>query len=1468
MKNRTKKLLKMFVSLTCTLALAVPSVTVGAAEEEAKEVPGVDFYPVVQSMTEESQDGMKLDGTVDLVIHGTQIDAAVPEIKALLDAEGIEYVEAEEVTEGNATIFITSDAAHCDACGVVGEDEALTEEQGYVLVASNSENEKGQVTIIGADGEGAYYGILTLKQMFEQKTSDGRIAEIEVSDWPDVKLRGFVEGFYGFPWTYEGRLGLMEDCGELKMNTYIYAPKDDPYHRDRWRELYPEEEAENIRKLAAAGHETNVTFCWSVHPGNGFNYNTDDDFNAIIAKFEQLYNLGVRQFGISYDDLGGADYYRGREHAEIINRVNEEFVKVKGDVKPLIVVATRYCAAWGPDMNSYFKPFYSSLDEDVVVMWTGNGTMSVVSKAAYEWPKTYTGVDRNLASWWNYPVNDYCDGKLLMSPLETLYTDVDNLSGFFLNPMSQAEASKVAIFSGADYSWNIQDFDYMESWKEAIVRLVPDCNEAFERFADNLSYLKDGFEFDESRYLTDKINALNTALQNGEGIKEAAEALKAEFELMKEDVVAMRAMENEAMLADIQPHLDAYDVLADAGRDGMTAYIAAVDGDIALCLSALESMKLNLAKTAEFTIDSLETNSTKTNVVEVGVKRIKPMLELAEAQVQAVLMEKIAPSDEAKLVTNLEGIEATVELTQGNYVVSDLTVSMKKDDYVGIKLPKAMKLSGIEVTGTPVDAMSIQTSLNGIEWTNVNATATEEGLVVTDTVAATYVRVVCNADQADMVISNITLAPIYDAETTPSVTTDLGTYQTYYIGNAMDGNMNSKFYSSAGTTAGSYVRVDLGAIVPIYDTTIYYAANPKGIAEGVDGFKTTKFEISEDGVTWVQVGEEISYTDYEVMNDTLNRCAVSYNAEGQLARYLRFSATESYDNWVQVYEIEYNKTATNLGDGVVELVESTMDIVGSPSLYDGDLTTAPVIGVTAEGDSLTYAMTTTTNVGTITMLQDADALSGAAVSVQKVDGTWVDLGTFDVACQAFEVNEEILAVKLTFAEGVEPVIYEIIVAEPKSEEPDPTPTPTPDPEPENIIPVSEMTATAGDEELENSDTSIEGPASLAIDENESTIWHTNWYEGPNYDNHWLQLELSNIYTVDSFRYLPRQTGNSNGIITSYKILVSMDGEDWTEVAEGTWAADNSWKVASFDPVKAKYVRLKAEGSESDIGIALSCAAEVRLTGTKVVCQEHTIELVGVKEVTCTEDGYTGDEVCINCGYVVKEGEVIKATGHAWGEWVTVVEPTETEAGYKERVCSVCDEKETEIIPEIGGGEDPWKNPFTDVSETKWYYNAVAWGSQNDVVAGIKEDMFYPTANSTRAQIVSFLWRAEGRPEPTSAECKFTDVNSSKWYYKAVLWATEKGYVAGYTDTTFVPNATCKRAEMATFLWRMAGKPVPESSEIPFFDVPAGKWYETAAQWAYESDIVSGYDLEEGKSFAPDNEIARAETVTMLYRYYN
>ena len=136
-----------------------------------------------------------------------------------------------------------------------------------------------------------------------------------------------------------------------------------------------------------------------------------------------------------------------------------------------------------------------------------------------------------------------------------------------------------------------------------------------------------------------------------------------------------------------------------------------------------------------------------------------------------------------------------------------------------------------------------------------------------------------------------------------------------------------------------------------------------------------------------------------------------------------------------------------------------------------------------------------------------------------------------------------------------------------------------------------MTVSAGDSQRG------EGP-DKAIDDDASTVWHTNWYSGPNHDNHWFQIELDEVYSVAGLRYQPRQSG-PNGIITEYEIWASMDGENWTTVAEGSWAQDASWKEAEIDNVAAKYIRLVTINAASDQAIKFASAAEIRLTGAKV-----------------------------------------------------------------------------------------------------------------------------------------------------------------------------------------------------------------------------------------------------------------------------
>lgn len=459
---KTKMMRRMMAAmLSAAMVLGSFSVPVSAEKAAAEtESASVSIYPTPQSAVMDSEEGMKLTGSVDVVIHGKQDEATLPKLEALLQEEGITYEMKDSVGKNAAIVLGTlCEDDSCTFCHSVEDSEnALTHEQGYVLKSSDEENKNGQITIIGADTDGAYYGVMSLIQLLDQKTSDGRIAEVTVSDYPDVLFRGYVEGFYGIPWSFEDRADLFRDTSLFKMTTYIYAPKDDEYHRSAWRTLYPEAEAKNIQELAAIAAENNMEFCWTIHPGSDYNYTKDtdgdglvDDFEAIIAKFEQVYSLGVRQFGIFYDDL---DYSvaNGTRHASVINDAYEYLTSKYDDVKPFVTVVTRYTNSWGAPMSSYFTPFMKQINEDTLVLWTGNSTMSAVTKAYFEWPQTNTGVDRDFGVWWNYPVTDYYYGHLLMSPLDCLSNDVDNISTFFLNPMSEAEASKVAIYGGADYS--------------------------------------------------------------------------------------------------------------------------------------------------------------------------------------------------------------------------------------------------------------------------------------------------------------------------------------------------------------------------------------------------------------------------------------------------------------------------------------------------------------------------------------------------------------------------------------------------------------------------------------------------------------------------------------------------------------------------------------------------------------------------------------------------------------------------------------------------------------------------------------------------------------------------------------------------------------------------------------------------------------------------------------------------------
>lgn len=178
---------------------------------------------------------------------------------------------------------------------------------------------------------------------------------------------------------------------------------------------------------------------------------------------------------------------------------------------------------------------------------------------------------------------------------------------------------------------------------------------------------------------------------------------------------------------------------------------------------------------------------------------------------------------------------------------------------------------------------------------------------------------------------------------------------------------------------------------------------------------------------------------------------------------------------------------------------------------------------------------------------------------------------------------------------------------------------------------------------------------------------------------------------------------------------------------------------------------------------------------------------------------------------------------------------------------------------------PVENPFADVQTSDWYYKPVMWAKTNGVTGGLTETSFGPNVNCTRAQVVTFLWAANGKPEPTAGENPFTDVQASDWFFKPVMWAVENGVTGGLTATTFGPDKICTRGQVVTFLWAAADKPAPEAAGTAFTDVQASDWFYNPVLWAVENGITSGLTA---TTFGANNQCTRGQIVTFLYAAEN
>ena len=358
-----------------------------------------------------------------------------------------------------------------------------------------------------------------------------------------------------------------------------------------------------------------------------------------------------------------------------------------------------------------------------------------------------------------------------------------------------------------------------------------------------------------------------------------------------------------------------------------------------------------------------------------------------------------------------------------------------------------------------------------------------------------------------------------------------------------------------------------------------------------------------------------------------------------------------------------------------------------------------------------------------------------------------------------------------------------------------------------------------------------------------------------------------------------------------------------------WAAENGRTFQAYE-APATSIALAVKEFNGDITFSEFLDFEIIPADhtDEIVCTSSNVDVVRVSDGDLTVgDAWAIEEgtatVTVTVGNVSDSVKINIGSGHEhqFDEWYVFSQPTCTEPGGRLRSCTGCGELEDEIIPALGhkfsdgkcstcGAKDPnyveptptpptvtptptppavtptppaGNNPFTDVPNDAWYAAPVLWAKANNVTGGKTETTFGPDDSCTRAQVVTFLWAANGKPEPKSMNNPFKDVADNAWYLKPVLWAVEQGITGGVAEGKFGPEQTCTRAQIATFLYAAAGKP-EVSGKSTFKDVKDADWFAKPIIWAAQNEVTGG--IGDGK-FGPNNTCTRAQVVTFLYKVY-
>ncbi|MDD7305972.1 MAG: beta-N-acetylglucosaminidase domain-containing protein [Peptoniphilaceae bacterium] len=400
---------------------------------------------------------------------------------------------------------------------VLGKKASLDRKISYKKIESNKfdyfkiSSKVDYIDIFYTSQRSKFYALKRLEQVGKNKV-------FELTDYADIKTRGVIEGFYSIPWTYEQRMDMLKFMDQVFLNTYIYAPKDDPYHNKKWREKYDLDSLNNLKKLVDLARKLDIDFVWAIHPGmNKFDFNKyDKELETLLEKYESLIDIGIKHFALFMDDIDRDEAYQNKNNHKKLYMDVEEFL-VKNKLDKLMVVIPYYNQAWVDDKA---REYFALLrDTDIEIMWTGRDVLSPIDDRANEFFEKISGKKPNI--WLNWPVNDYMRDSIFMEPFEYFNKSRNKtFKSLFTNPMNQEELSKISVYQIAAYLWDMKNYKVKDTIKNA-----------FELVEKNPALYKISNSFYSSQLYKENKNPL---ISENEEIYESF--VKKDFSLLKDKV--------------------------------------------------------------------------------------------------------------------------------------------------------------------------------------------------------------------------------------------------------------------------------------------------------------------------------------------------------------------------------------------------------------------------------------------------------------------------------------------------------------------------------------------------------------------------------------------------------------------------------------------------------------------------------------------------------------------------------------------------------------------------------------------------------------------------------------------------------------------------------------------------------------------------------------------------------------------